>query len=287
MRDHMLLVVDVDNTIYDWVTIWAGAFSAAVRALTEHSDRTEDYWIRAAQAVHVRRAATECPSMLCDLASAPGWPEHLDAASLLPVAAAAYRNHWDHHLTTYPGIRESLVELSSLGHVVVAYTEGDVSIAATRLARLGLAGTIRRVFGRPPLPAAPQPSWSLVSVLRNGPITVDFIPREDSKPNPMGLRTIIAMCDASPQSTVYVGDNLYKDVLMARTLGAAAVWARYGAKRERDHQVLLERVAHWTAQAVASERSIAMDSVVPDAVADDGRELSAAVRRLSTTVVTC
>ena len=286
MRDQMLIVTDVDNTLYDWVSIWGGAFGALLRTLADNTGRSTEEWMKAAHAVHRRRHATECPSLLCDLAAAATWPPALDPARVLPNAAAAYRSYWDHHLTTYAGIREALAELSEQGHVVVAYTEGDVSIAASRLARLGLAGTIRRVFGRSPLPSAREPAWAMVSVPRNCPIAVDFIPREDNKPNPTGLRTIIAMCGSTPQNTVYVGDNLYKDVVMARTLGAGALWARYGTTRSPEHVALLEHVAHWSAELVVAERQTTLASATPDAVIDNPREIASAIMHRALVVTT-
>ena len=277
MRDQMLVVTDVDNTIYDWVGLWAGAFSALLTSLAESTLRGREEWMKSAHAVHRRRHATECPSLLGDLAAAATWPASVDPAKVLPAAAAAYRSYWDHHLTTYPGVREALGDLAAQGHVVVAYTEGDVSIAASRLARLGLAGTIRRVFGRSPLPSASEPSWATVSTQRSCPIAMDFIPREDTKPNPTGLRTIIHMCDATPQTTVFVGDNLYKDVVMARTLGAGALWARYGTARVPEHVALLEHVAHWSSDLLIAERQTTLASATPDAVIDDPREIAGAI----------
>src|SRR5688500_14082923 len=108
MHDRLLVVTDVDNTLFDWVSLWAGAFGAMVRTLADNTDRSVDHWMKASQAVHVRRSSTECPSLLCDIASAPTWPLSVDPASVMPAAASAYRAYWDHHLTTYPGVREAL-----------------------------------------------------------------------------------------------------------------------------------------------------------------------------------
>ena len=280
----MLVVTDVDNTVYDWVRLWAGAFDAMLRTLVAATGRSRDYWMQAAQAVHVRRGALECPSLLCDIADASTWPPGLDASQVLPAAAAAYRHYWDRHLTTYAGMRESLTTVAEQGHVVVAYTEGDVAIAATRLARLGLAGVIRRVFGRAPLPSAREPSWCTVSVLRACPISMDFIPREDSKPNPTGLRTIITRCGAVPENTVYVGDHLWRDVVMAKTLGAGALWARYGTATDAADVATLERVVHWNSHDVAAEINGARHSVSPDAVLDDARGIAHVVTQRAMTV---
>ena len=282
----MLVVVDVDNTLYDWVRLWAGAFSAMLDSLVRATGQHRDHWLNAARAVHVRRGATECPSLLCEMADAATWPQAIDASAVLPAAATVYREYWNHHLTAYPGVRESLGALAQDGHVVVAYTEGDVAIAATRIARLGLAGVIRRVFGRPPLPAARQPAWSTIGVIRHGPIGKDFIPREDSKPNPTGLRTIMAQCQSAAHTTLYVGDNLWKDVVMAQALGVSAVWARYGTARDAEHVSLLERVAHWNRHDVSREQSATLQTVTPDDVVDDPRDLSRVVARRAAAVTT-
>ena len=280
MRDQMLVVTDVENTLYDWLGLWAGAFSAMLQPLADGTGRSRDHWIKAAQRVHLRRGGCECPSLLCDLAADPMWPA-VDATKVMPAAATAYREYWDHHLTAYHGVREALAQLSGQGHAVVAYTEGDVSIAATRLARLGLAGIVRRAFGRTPLPGSREPSWSTVNVLRNGPIALDFIPREDLKPNPTGLRTIIALCDATPQNTIYLGDHLLRDVRMAQTLGAGAVWARYGTAHAPEHLALLECVGQGTPQALATGSTTTLNSITPEAVLDDPRELASVIARRS------
>ena len=279
MRERLLVVMDVDNTLYDWVAIWAGAFGAMIGRLARETDRGAEHWLTAAHTIHVHRNATECPSLLADMAAAGTWPSAMDPSRVLPAAAVAYREYWDHHLTPYLGIREALTHVAEQGHVLVAYTEGDVTITAGRLARLGLAGLIRRAFGRAPLPPSREAAWCRVGTMRHCPIAVDFIPREDTKPNPTGLRTIILQCGSSPEETVYVGDNLWKDVAMAKALGVGAFWARYGTRREPEHLALLERVAHWSTRDVADERRATPSSVAPDAVLDHPSELPEAIAR--------
>lgn len=277
MRDGCLVVTDVDNTVYDWVSLWAGAFEAMIATLVDQTHIDRDEWLDAAHIVHVRRGSTECPSLVADMVASAAWPARVNAARVAPAAAASYRDYWDHHLAPYAGVREALMDLAAQGHTVVAYTEGDVSIAASRVARMGLAGVIRCAFGRAPLPQASVGAWSLVNTARSCPLAVDFIPREDNKPNPAGLRSIIARCGASPAATVYVGDNLFKDVAMARAVGAGACWARYGTARRAADVALLARVAHWTASDTRAERGLTEHTLGPDIVLDDPRALSQAV----------
>ena len=59
MPERLLVVIDVDNTLYDWVAIWAGAFRALIRALAAQTALGPEQWLQLAHAVHVRRNATE------------------------------------------------------------------------------------------------------------------------------------------------------------------------------------------------------------------------------------
>jgi phosphoglycolate phosphatase-like HAD superfamily hydrolase len=280
---HLAVIVDVDNTLYDWVAVWAGAFSSMLRALVHSSGYDDAFWSARVQAVHAHHGATECPSLLADLAAAPSWPSDVDPARVLPTAAAAYRDHWSEHLTPYDGVREALAGIASGGHQVVAYTEADASTAAHRIARLGLSGTIRRVFGRAPLPLA-SPEWCLVTPTSRPDITLQFVPREENKPHPQGLLRVLSACGVHPSRAIYVGDNLWKDVAMAKAAGATAVWARYGTTRAPADVALLERVAHWRSVDVSAERRASPSTVSPDAVIDHPSRLPAILDRRAASV---
>jgi FMN phosphatase YigB (HAD superfamily) len=286
MRERLLIVLDVDNTIYDWLRLWAGGLSAAVNHLAQATGRPVEHWMQAVQSAHVRRHALECPSLLSDVALLAAWPGDADPGAVMTAAAAVYREYWDHHLTAYHGMREALALIAADGHEIVAYTEGDVGIAATRLARLGLAGVIRRVFGRPPLPPGGEPGWCLAPVQRNGPIAVDFVPREDSKPNPTGLRNIVWQCGATMANTVYVGDHLHNDIDMARILGVTPLWARYGTHADAESTALLVRVAPPELPAARPAPVLADESLAAGVLAA-ARDLPDAIAQRSVAVPSC
>jgi phosphoglycolate phosphatase-like HAD superfamily hydrolase len=264
MPSASVLITDIDNTIFDWVAIWAGAFKAMSRVLAEATARPIEYWFEAAHRVHVRRGATECPSLLCDLAAAERWAPQVTPARVLARAAGAYRRHWDLHLAPYPAVRQTLTTIAAQGVQIVAYTEADAALAASRLARLGLAKVIRRVFGRAPSTAGRQREWWLVDVMSQSRIPFDVIAQDDSKPNPSGLRHVLARCGVEAREAVYLGDNLWKDVAMARRVGVRAVWARYGTVRAPADADLLQRVAHWASVDAHDESRASPESVGPD-----------------------
>jgi phosphoglycolate phosphatase len=272
-----LLVTDVDNTLFDWVGTWARAFDAMVAVLESETGRSREYWLQLLRNVHVRRKALECSGALEDLATVGGWAPLSDRPLVLTHAAAAYRRAWDKYLMPYDGILPTLVQLGEQGWRVVAYTESDASITAARLLRMGLAGVVQCVFGRASSPPALTRQWNLVEIPTRMPIAVDLIPRDDLKPNPCGLRDIAARCGMPLDRTVYVGDNLWNDVAMARVLCVRTVWAAYGTRRLPNHTKLVEAVAHWSPADVETERNTTVASARPDFTINDPRELAEAV----------
>jgi phosphoglycolate phosphatase len=272
-----LLVTDVDNTLFDWVATWARAFDAMVSVLETDTGRSREYWLRLMRNVHVRRKTIECPAALEDLSAMGGWAPASDRPQILTRAAAAYRRVWDKHLMPYDGVLPTLAQLSTQGWQVVAYSESDASITAARLMRMGFSSVVSRVFGRASSPPALTRQWNLVDIPTRMPIAVDLVPRADLKPNPCGLHDIAVRSGMPLERTVYVGDNLWQDVAMARSLGVQSVWAAYGAKRLPQHTELIESVAHWTPADVASERNTTTATARPDFTVDDPRQLADAV----------
>lgn len=269
-----LLVTDVDNTVFDWVATWARAFEAMVSVLEADTGRSREYWLRLLRNVHVRRKVLECPAALEDLSTIGGWAPFANRPDVLARAAAAYRRAWDRHLIPYDGILTTLAQLNAQGWRVVAYTESDASITAARLVRMGLASVVSRVFGRASSPPPLTRQWNLVDIPGRMPIAVDLVPRADLKPNPCGLRDIAGRCGTLLERTVYVGDSLWKDVAMARSLGVRTVWAAYGAPRLPHHA---ELIAYWSPADVARERSTTLATARPDVTVHEPRQLVDAV----------
>jgi phosphoglycolate phosphatase len=54
------------------------------------------------------------------------------------------------------------------------------------------------------------------------------LPRDAEKPSAVGLRRILTDLGARGAEVLYVGDNVKKDMPVARACGAVGVWAEYG-----------------------------------------------------------
>ena len=84
------------------------------------------------------------------------------------------------------------------------------------------------------------------------------LPREAEKPSPDGLRRILQDFSLRGPEVLYVGDNVKKDMPVARACGAVGVWAEYGTYIPGEYR---ERLAIISARAVTARH-----------VADPGHE---------------
>jgi hypothetical protein len=95
-------------------------------------------------------------------------------------------------------------------------------------------------------------------------------PKGELKPNPKVLLDILKEIGATLSETIYVGDSLMKDVLMAQKAGVKDVWAKYGQAQNREEYELLRRVTHWTLEDVEREKKLRSEAVKPSVALENG-----------------
>ena len=89
------------------------------------------------------------------------------------------------------------------------------------------------------------------------------IHKGESKPDPRVLIDIITGIGALPSETIYIGDSLMKDVVMAKNAHVTDVWAKYGLSQARAEYELLRKVTHWTLADVEREKRLKVEEVKP------------------------
>lgn len=131
----------------------------------------------------------------------------VDADAVLGVFLEAYRGCLLDTTRLYPGVEEALDALGAWREppllAVLTNKPGDMSRAL--VAGLGVSARFARVLG-----------------------SGDGLPR---KPDPAGLRALMAELGAEPRTTALVGDSRI-DVLTARAAGVCAVGVGYGLDPE-------------------------------------------------------
>lgn len=256
-RRVTVVVTDIDNTLYDWVAMWAPAFGGMLARLAADSGVPREALEREFHALHQRHGTTEYAFAIQELPSLVALHPGEDLVARYAAAIDEYRMARRRTLRLYPGVAEALAAIRATGCLVVGYTESRAYYANYRIRALGLDGLLDYVYSPPDhaLPGGVRPE-----AIRRYPAahyrlarTVHRHVAEGAwKPDAAVLRAILAALGADPARAVYVGDSLVKDVAMARAAGVSDVFARYGDVPDRAGYELLRRVTHWPRAMVAA-----------------------------------
>lgn len=255
-----VVVTDLDNTLFDWVEIWHRSFTAMLAVLERRSGVARERLLDDARAVHRRHGTSEYAFLAEELACLQDLPQ-CEREQIVREANGARRQARLGAMRLYPGVRETLEALRSLGVLVIGYTESTAFYTGDRVRKLGLDGLLNvlyspadhdlpRGLSRDQVRRHPQEHYDFRHTLHH------HTPPGELKPNPRLLLDILAEAGVRPEESVYVGDSPMKDVAMARDAGVADVLALYGKAQDRAAYELLRRVTHWTEEDVERERRI-------------------------------
>lgn len=254
-----LLVVDLDDTIWRWFDPWHASFRALLDSLIASTGLSEDDLVAAIRPVHQRRGTSEYSWLLDELeALRPFVAEGSTVAAHFDDALHAQNSARKHHTTLIDGVTETLTTLRGQGTAVAAYTESLAFWTRWRFKRTGIDGLITELYSSPDhdMPAGvdlaerrtlSEDSYHLTETQHH------HVPWGVRKPNRQILDQIIREHGVLPEETVYVGDNLDKDIAMAQDVGAVDVWAKYGVSHSDARYGLLQRVSHWPDSVIERE----------------------------------
>lgn len=267
-----LLVCDLDNTLYDWVSYFVQSFYSMVDEVVELTKCDRDQLLDDFRTVHRKYHDLEHPFALLetkiirDIFTGHSTKE---IANRLDSSFRAFNVSRRNTLRLYPGVQESLRELKQAKIKLVAHTESNLFAAVDRLMRLELIDSFERVYCRTRARSVHPDPQARLKWFERYPLE-KFYEFSDNqrKPNAEVLLEICSLEGARVSDTAYVGDSIARDIMMAVNAGVYAIWAEYGAHHAAEDYTRLVRVTHWTAEDVAREERLKTDSknIVPDAI---------------------
>lgn len=247
-----LVITDLDNTVYDWLTAFVPAFYAMVREAASLIGVEEEVLLDELRAVHRKHGDSEHPFALLEtrvVQEKYGQKSQKEIAQFFDSAFHAFNRVRKQNLRLYDGVYETLEGLSRLHVPVVAYTDARVINCLFRLKSLGIKHLISRLY-------APS---HVIKELDQSTLSDDFVrllPPSDRKPNPQTLIDICAQYNVAPSDAVYVGDSLLRDIYMAKGARLHSALARYGTLYDKALWPKLVRVTHWTDADVEREEKL-------------------------------
>lgn len=255
------LIIDLDNTIFDWFEFWYASFNPVYEAIKTDLALPGGELEREIRSVHQKRRTSEYPFLLEELKLLSDKHGTTDIREKFKAAIDEAAIGRDAKLKLYPTVFEALWRIKSKGTKIIAYTESLGFYSSYRVKRFGLDGVIDTLY-------CPEdhelPDGIDERKIRRHPDSfyrlevthIKHTPIGELKPNAKVLLDILKMEHAQHESTAYVGDGLYKDVLMAQNANVFDIFAKYGVSQADKRYELLQAVSHWTDDDIERERII-------------------------------
>lgn len=195
-------VVDLDDTLYPQADYLAGA-ARAVATAVDSSAPDRFYAIMMDELA----AGSDRGGTIDRALARAGIYGTTDVQDLVDV----FRSYEPGHLDLYPGVRQALLVLGSLGPVGLL-TDGHPRVQRSKIAALDVG--------------------SLFQAL----VITDELPRGRAarKPAPDGLYKLCELLGAEPRQAMIIGDRPDKDLALAHAVGARAIRVRQGEYASRD-----------------------------------------------------
>ncbi|WFC12680.1 HAD family hydrolase [Aeromonas salmonicida] len=255
-----LLITDLDNTLYDWVSFYSASFMAMVNAISGETGINKMTLLDEYKSIHRKYKNTEQPFATLDVPSIQKYyncSDRLELNKKLSYAFEAFSNKRFETLKLYDGVEETLRILKGNGVVIVGHTESFEYNAMYRLNKLGILPYFKHVYTlrdfnktHPDLLSAP--------VYHNYDDIVKHLEISQRKPNPALLTHICEKEGVDIAKSMYVGDSLSKDISMAQQIGMKTGWASYGRVFDNEAWDILLAITHWDENDAKREKEISL-----------------------------
>lgn len=259
------IITDIDNTLYNFVDYFAPAFRAMVHVLANRTNIPEEEVVRSFKEVYRRFHSLEYPNSVQKLSVLQERYEPKEIEELVHIARVAFGGSYRRRMRPYPTVVDTLHWLRQQGYFLIAYTDGPLRHARTKLQRLGIRKLFDAFVAWVPQPSeaevesfSPEPehNWFIDPSGREFKQGRTFsISAADRKPNPAVLHILMEEFDLAPEQCWLVGDSIAKDLMPAREVGMHDVWARYGKEFELRNWQTLVQVSPWHDAVIKVEQS--------------------------------
>ncbi|MDA0782276.1 MAG: HAD family hydrolase [Rickettsiales bacterium] len=261
-----VVITDLDNTLYNWFDIWYYPFNAMLNKIEKISGISKENLLPEIKEIHQKYGTAEYAFLIQEIPSLKRLHPNEELVKVYDEAIHAFNSERKKHLKLYDGVKETLEFFKLKGCLVVAYTESMAYYTNYRLRKLKLDGIIDILYSS----QDHRLHIEKEEIRKYSPEEYKFkhtkhrfTPVDEVKPNPELLKDIIKDIDANLDECVYIGDSLFKDIVMAQHACITDVHAKYGVSHKKKEYELLKKVTHWTDEDVQKERELKVKDVEP------------------------
>lgn len=251
-----LVITDVDGTLASFWDYFVPALRDFLKDVSQRLDIPVAQLAEDIGRVIERRGTHEYPWLLEETGFA--WAHFADRPDdfvrdfVRPFWAALDENR-SKYLRPFPLVIETLEELKRNGIKVVALSDAPDYMARIRNKQI-FDGLLDAVYALETVEPDSSEVWqpltlefgrarlvALKKATENLKTRLHVIPKEYEKPCPKGLDLVLRDFGVFPYETIFVGDSLKKDGLVAASRGIRFVWAHYGNHLPAEYEELVHR----------------------------------------------
>ena len=232
-----LVITDLDDTLYSWIGFFIPAFYDMAEEVSRILDVPLEQLLAEYRQIHQDVGSVEFPHATLLLPSVQQKYKGLTKEQKmyrLDPAFHKFNSKRKRLLTLYPGVENALAFLVDQNINVVGYTESAEENGYFRLVKLGIEQYFTKVY-------VSNSSYERPDKYPRSPKT-NIV--HAKKPNPELINQICESEGTLPSETLYIGDSISKDMLMAKQAGVHSVWVDIPA--EQGLYQKLVKISHWT-----------------------------------------
>jgi FMN phosphatase YigB (HAD superfamily) len=283
MTSRTVLLVDIDNTLYDWPRFYAPSLRAMIHALSRELSISEEQLYDECKAIFAQHGSLEYAFVIQELDSVRRLPVE-EIQRLIKVGRGAFNRVSRKQLQPYDGVRDTLRWLRQQKVRVIAITNSPLWRAQDRLWQLRLDGLLDGIVAWEGFEAPEDDSTA--GFVRSGhenqrsriPANARWsLPEDACKPCEKHYLVALEHLQCQPEDAWAIGDSLAKDLEPAHKVGIHTIWARYGSGFDPDNKdsKTLLRVTHWDSSRIAT--TYHKNDFLPDKVVDNFSEIQSSL----------
>ncbi len=251
-----LVITDVDGTLASFWDYFVPALRDFLRDLSARLEKPVPQLAEDIGRVIERRGTHEYPWLLEETGFA--WEHYKDKPDkfvtefVKPFWEALDANRAK-YLRPYPQVMETLQELKRRGIKVVALSDAPDYMARIRNKQV-FDGMLDAIYALETVEPDKEEVWQPITLshgrkrlrdLEKATSTLktrlQVLPKSYEKPCPDGLDMVLKHFGVFPYETIFIGDSLSKDGLVAASRGIRFIWAHYGYHLPAEYDELVNR----------------------------------------------
>ena len=267
-----IIITDIDDTLYDWVSSYVDSFNGMVKKLSIIAKIDIGELKVAFKKVHEKQNNIEYPLSLEELDILKIIDKDLTIKQKIlkysPVIEE-FDKIQNRTLKLYNGVLETIKKLKHKNKIIVGYTESKTIYTRLRLHKLKIENYLDGLVTLEESNGSNNPDFLDLRCCNKKKYSfykIPFLMEYDlsvAKPSTAILEKILKHYNKMKNEVIYVGNDLVKDVYMAKNFSIVDVYSEYGSYDKNPKYSQLYEITHWTKEKIEKEKNTSKEKVEP------------------------